>query len=87
MVESHLLEKLTREPIKREGKCIHGKLKMWKERIKINFHRQDVPHHAHCNVTAMLKIDCAYKQSKTTIPRYMLKNVNTLMQKARNVAC
>ena len=66
---------------------MHGKLKMWKERIKINFHGQDVPHDAHCNVTAMLKIYSAYKQSKTTISRYMSKNVGTLMQKTRNVVC
>ena len=43
---------------------MHGKLKMREERIKTNFHGQDVPHNAHCNVTAMLKIDSAYKQNK-----------------------
>ena len=39
-VESQLLEKLTTEPIKGEGKHVHGKLKAWKERIKTNFHGQ-----------------------------------------------
>ena len=35
-VKSQLFEKLAAEPIK--GKYIHGKLKTWKDRIKINFH-------------------------------------------------
>ena len=43
-VESQLFEKLATEPIKGEGKYVHGKLKTWKERIKTNFHSQDVPH-------------------------------------------
>ena len=38
VVESQLFEKLVTELIKEEGKYVHGKLKMWKERIKINFH-------------------------------------------------
>ena len=42
-VESMLFEKLATGPIKGEGKYIYGKLKMWKERIKANFHGQDVP--------------------------------------------
>ena len=42
-VESQLFEKLATEPIKGEGKYVHGKLKTWKERIKTNFHGQDVP--------------------------------------------
>ena len=43
-VKSHLLEKLATEPIKREGRYVNGKLKTWKERIKIDFHGQDVPY-------------------------------------------
>ena len=39
-VESQLFEKLTTEPIK--DKYVHGKLKMWKEYIKTNFHGQYV---------------------------------------------
>ena len=41
-VESQLFEKLATEPIK--GKYVYGKLKTWKERIKTNFHGQDVPY-------------------------------------------
>ena len=33
-VESQLVEKLATEPIKGEGKYVHGKLETWKERIK-----------------------------------------------------
>ena len=63
-VESQFFEKMATEPIKGEGKYIHGKLKTWKERIKTNFHGQDVPYDMHCNATAVLKIDSVYKQGK-----------------------
>ena len=43
-VESQLFEKMVTEPIKREGRYVNGKLKTWKERIKIDFHGQDVPY-------------------------------------------
>ena len=86
-VESQLFEKMATEPIKGEGRYAHGKLKTWKERIKTNFHGQDVPYDMYCNATAVLKIDSVYKQAKIIILRYMLKSVNTLMQKTNNVAC
>ena len=60
-VESQLFQKLATKPIKGEGKCVHGKLKTWKERIKTNFHGQDVAYDMYCNVTAVLKIDSVYK--------------------------
>ena len=63
-VELQLFEKLTTKPIKGEGKYMHGKLKMWKERMKTNFDGQDVPYDMYCNETAVLKIDSAYKQRK-----------------------
>ena len=40
-VESQLFEKLITEPTK--GRYVHGKLKIWKEHKKTNFHCQDVP--------------------------------------------
>ena len=43
---------------------MHGKLKTWKERIKTNFHGQDVPYGMYYNAKAMLKINSVYKQSK-----------------------
>ena len=63
-VESELFEKLATGPIKGEGRYIHGTLKTWKERIKTNFHDQDVPYDMCCNATAALKIDSVYKQGK-----------------------
>ena len=68
-VESQLFEKLATGPIKGEGKYVHGKLKMWKERIKTNFHGQDVPYDICCNATAVLKIDSVYKQGKNYHPQ------------------
>ena len=60
-VGSQLFEKLATEPIK--GKYIRGKLKMWRESIKTNFHGQDVRYNMYCNATAVLKIDSVYKQN------------------------
>ena len=68
-VESQLFEKMATEPIKREGSYVNGKLKTWKERIKTNFHGQDVPYNMHCNATAVLKIDSVYKQGKNYHPQ------------------
>ena len=67
--ESHFFEKMATEPIKREGSYVNGKLKTWKERIKTNFHGQDVPYDMYCNATAMLKIDSVYKQDKNYHPQ------------------
>ena len=46
---------------------------MWKERIKTNFHGQDVPYDIYCNVTVVLKIDSVYKQSKNYHPQVYLE--------------
>ena len=63
------LKKMATEPIKREGRYVNGKLKTWKERIKTNFHGQDVPYNMHCNATAVLKINSEYKQGKSYHPQ------------------
>ena len=68
-VASKLFEKQATGPIKGEGKYVYGKLKMWKERIKMNFHGHDVPNDMNCNATAVLKIDSVYKQSKNCHPQ------------------
>ena len=54
--------------IKGEDRYVHGKFKTGKERIKTNFHGQDLPHHVYCNATAVLKIDSIYKQGKNYPP-------------------
>ena len=61
---SQLFEKLVTEPIKGGDRHVYGKLKTWKERIKTNFHGQDVPYDMYCNATAVLKIDSVYKHGK-----------------------
>ena len=68
-VESQLFEKLVAETIKREGRYVNGKLKTRKERIKTNFHGQDVLHDMYCSATAVLKIDSVYKQCKNYHPQ------------------
>ena len=72
-VEPQLFEKLAREPIKGEGKYVHGNLKTWKERIKYFFYCQDVPYDIYCNATAVLKIDSVYKQGKNYHPQVVIE--------------
>ena len=86
-VKLELFEKLIIEPLKGEGKYIHGKLKTQNKRIKTNFHGKDVPYDMYCNAAALLKIYYVNKKVKPIIPRYLLKSVNTLMQTANNVVC
>ena len=86
-IESQLFEKLATEWIKGEGKYVHGKLKMSKQRIKTNFNGQDVPYDMYCNEIAVLQIDSVYKQGKNYRPQYMLKNLYTPMQKTNNGTC
>ena len=76
-VESELYEKMSTKLIKKEDRYVNGKVKTWKECIKVSFHGQDVPSKMHCNATAVLKIDSVYKQTKIIILRYMFKSVNT----------
>ena len=68
-IVSQLFEKMLTEPIKRESRYVNGKLKTWKERIKTNFHGQDVPCNKHCDATAVLKVDAVYKQGKNYRPQ------------------
>ena len=73
-VESHLFEKLTTEPIKIEARYVNGKLKTWKERIRTNFHGQDVLYDMLCNATAVLKIDSVFKQDKNCQPQVYIED-------------
>ena len=72
-VESQLFENLATEPINGKGKYVHGKFKTWKQRIKTNFHGQDVPRDMYCNATAVLKIGSVYKQGKKYHPQVYVK--------------
>ena len=56
--QSQLFEKLTTEPKKGEDEYMHGKLKTWKQRIKRNFHNQDIPYDTYFNAIEVLKIGC-----------------------------
>ena len=77
-VESQIFEKLVTEPIK--SRCVYAKLKTWKERIKTNFHGQDVPYDMYCNATAKIqRLILSTNKARTTILRHMLKSVNTPM--------
>ena len=67
--ESQLFGKLTAEPITEEGECMHDKRKTWKERIKANFHGQDVPYNIYCHAKVALKIETVYKQRKNYHPQ------------------
>ena len=83
--ESQFFEKMATEPIKREGRYVNGKLKTWKERIKTNFHGQDVPHNIRCNAAAVLKIDSVYKQDKNYHPQVYVEECK--YTDAENLQC
>ena len=68
-VESQLFEKMSTEPIRKEGRYLNGNLKTWKEIIRTDFHGQDVPYNMHCNAAPVLKIDSVYKQGKNYHPQ------------------
>ena len=70
---SHSYLKKWRQTIKREGRYVNAKLKTWKERIKTNFHGQDVPYNMHYNAIVVLKIDSVYKQDKNYHPQVYVK--------------
>ena len=84
-LESQLFEKLATEPIK--GNNVRGKLKTWKERIKTNFHGQNVSYHMYCNATAVLKIDSVYKQGKNYHPQTYVEECKYTDVENWNLAC
>ena len=86
--ESQLFEKVATEHLKREGRYVYGKFKTWKEHIKTNFHGQDIPYDMYCNETTVLKIlILSTNKVKHILFKYMLKSVNTPLQKTNNAAC
>ena len=52
-----------------DKRYFHGKLKTCKERIKTNFHGQNVPYDMHYNEMLVLKINPVYKQDKNYHPQ------------------
>ena len=50
---------------------MQGRLTMWKERIKTNFHGQYVPYDMYCNATVMLGLTPYTSKVKTNIPKYI----------------
>ena len=65
-VELQLFEKLATGQIKGERR--YGKVKIWREHIKANFHGQNLPYSMYCNATVVLKIDSVYKQGRNYYP-------------------
>ena len=84
-VESQLFEKLITEPIKGDGKYMHGKLKTWKDCIKTNFNGKDAPYDMYCKATAVLKIDSVHKQGKNYRPQVYVEECKYTMQGTDNV--
>ena len=71
-----------------KGKYVYDKLKTWKERIKTNFHGQDVPYDMYDNATTVLKVDSVYKQGKNYHPQaYAEECKYTDAEKKNNAAC
>ena len=45
----------------KEGCYLNGKLIVWKDKIKTNFHGKDIPYNQCCKTTGVLKIKSVYK--------------------------
>ena len=43
------------EPVK-EGCYLHSKVKLWKDKIRTDFHGKDIPYNQYCKATAVLKV-------------------------------
>ena len=93
-MDSHVdpLSETNREnPLLPSPECCHGWMiywKSWKKVLKEIFSVQDVLYNMYCNAAAVLKIYSVNKWTifRVSIPRYVLRKVNALMQKAKNVA-
>ena len=85
---SHSCLKKWWQPIKGEGRYVHSKLNMRKEHMKTNFHGPDVPYDMYCNAMVVLQTTIlSTNKVKIIIVRYMLKNVNILMQNNNSATC
>ena len=67
-LEDQLFVTFTSEPVK-EGCYIHGKVKVWKDKIRTNFHGKDIRYNQCCKTTAVLKVGLVYKQGSNYYPQ------------------
>ena len=67
-VEEQLFITCTGDPIK-EGRYLNAKVKVWKDKIRTNFHGNKIPYNQHCEATAVLKISSVYKQGNNYYPQ------------------
>ena len=66
--EEHLFVTFTSKPVK-EGCYLNGKLNVWKDKIRTDFHGKDIPYNQCCKATAVLKVKSVYKQGSNCYPQ------------------
>ena len=86
-VDLQLFEKLTTDPLKREGKGMHGKLKTWKKVIRQIFMVKLFHTACIARQQQFKKLTLYTNKVKTTTHRNIWRGINTTMQKFSNVAC
>ena len=67
-VEEQLFITCASEPVK-EGCYLHSKVKVWKDKIRTDFHGKDIPYNQYCEATAVLKVASVYKQGCNYYPQ------------------
>ena len=67
-VEEQLFVTFTSEPLK-EGCYLNAKLNVYKDKIRTNFHGEEIPYNQYCKATAVLKVKLVYKQGSNYYPQ------------------
>ena len=71
-VEEQLFVTYASECVK-EGCYLHRKVKVWKDKIRTNFHGKEILHNQYCEPTAALKVALVYKQGSNYCPQVHIK--------------
>ena len=67
-VEEQLFVTFTSEPLK-EGCYFNAKLNVYKDKIRTDFHGEEIPFNQYCKATAVLKVKSVYKQGSNYYPQ------------------
>ena len=67
-MEEQLFVTFTSEPLK-EGCYLNAKLNVYKDKIRTDFHGEEILFNQYCKATAVLKVKSVYKQGSNYYPQ------------------
>ena len=76
-MEDQLFVTFTSEPMK-EGYYLHGKVKVWKDKIRTDFQGKDILYNQCCEATTVLKVGSIYKQGSNYYPQVYVKEAKIM---------